>query len=263
VFVGKKKYFSKYIFYAMSMALLLWIAFGNFRYTYYEQDLALGAVAPNADHWFGTDHLGRDLFARVSYAFWISISIGLIATTLAVMLGTTYGITAGYAGGWVDNIMMRGVDILYPIPLILIVILLMVAMKRNIGALFISISMVEWMTTARIIRAEAMKIKESGYVQVAKGLGENVFQIIGWHVLPNLKYLIKVCFLITLPGIILLESFLSFIGLGVQPPKSSLGVLIAAGANHMTTSPWEVCFPIFIFVVTILNLNSLAERTKK
>lgn len=237
---------------AVVVAILL-IIWGNFSHSYYEQNLALGAVAPSPEHWFGTDQLGRDLFARVSYASLVSLTIGILATLLAVAFGTGYGMISGYCGGSVDTLMMRVIDVLYPIPLTLIVILLTVIFHKHRGALLLAIGAVEWMTTARIIRSETLKIRTYGYIQFAKGIGNR--RILWKHVWPNLKPLVTVCFLLTLPGTILLESFLSFIGLGIQPPKSSFGILISLGAKHMTTSPWEVIFPTLVFVAVILLLH--------
>jgi oligopeptide transport system permease protein len=158
---------------------------------------------------------------------------------------------------------MRVIDILYPIPLILIVILLMMVLGKHACVLFFAISIVEWMTTARIIRAEVLKIKESGYIQVARGLGQGRAKIIGKHILPNIAGMVIVCFIITLPGAIMLESFLSFLGIGIQPPKSSLGILIAEGAKFMTTSPWQIIFPSGIFILMMLALTVCGDRLRK
>jgi oligopeptide transport system permease protein len=253
----------RYIFYCVVSLAVLAAFIGIRRYPYYQQDILLGAVAPNWDHWFGTDQLGRDLFSRVIYACCISLSVGFVTTLLAVGLGTIYGVISGYCGGKIDLILMRVVDILYPIPLTLIVILLMIIFGKHICVLFLAISMVEWMTTARIMRAEVLKIKESGYIQVARGLGQREAVIIWKHMLPNTRGIIIVCFIITLPGVIVLESFLSFLGIGIQPPKSSLGILIAEGAKFMTTSPWQVIFPSAVFILIMLALTIHGDRLKK
>jgi oligopeptide transport system permease protein len=253
----------RYIFYCAVSAIVLAALIGIRRYPYYQQDIALGAVAPNGEHWFGTDQLGRDLFSRVIYACCISLSVGFVMALLAVGLGTIYGMISGYCGGKIDLILMRVVDILYPIPLTLIVILLMIIFGKQICVLFLAISIVEWMTTARIIRAEVLKIKESGYIQVARGLGQKEAVIIWKHMLPNARGIIVVCFIITLPGVMTLESFLSFLGIGIQPPKSSLGILIAEGAKFMTTSPWQIFFPSAVFVFIMLVLTVYGDRLKK
>ncbi|MDR2806849.1 MAG: ABC transporter permease [Puniceicoccales bacterium] len=256
----KRDYAWKYIFRAIAAIGLLVVFLRLYRYTYYQQNISLGAVGPSWDHWFGTDRLGRDLFSRVAYACGISLSIGVLAALFAVSFGTCYGIIAAYCGGKIDLILMRIVDILYPIPLTLIAILLMVILGRHIGVLFFAISIVEWMTTARIIRSEVLKVKAMGYIQAAKGLGQNGSLIIIKHVLPNISGTIQVCFMMTLPGVILLESFLSFLGIGIQPPKSSLGVLIAEGAKFMATAPWQTLFPTLIFVGIIFTLTFYGDR---
>ncbi|MDR1366334.1 MAG: ABC transporter permease [Puniceicoccales bacterium] len=258
IFVSKIR-ITKYILGIIAIGIVL----GNTRYSYYQQDIALGATAPSWDHWFGTDRLGRDLFARIIYACCISLSVGFLATLLTVSFGTFYGMISGYYGGKIDLILMRIVDILYPIPLILIVILLMMIFEKHGYVLFLAISIVEWMTTARIIRAEVLKIKESGYIQVARGLGQRKLMILGKHMLPNIAGIIIVCFIITLPNVIILESFLSFLGIGIQPPKSSLGILIAEGAKFMTTSPWQIIFPSTAFVLIMLGLTIYGDRLKK
>ncbi|MDR0740128.1 MAG: ABC transporter permease [Puniceicoccales bacterium] len=259
----KRESILKYIFYCTVSLVVLAAFIGIRRYPYYQQNIPLGAVAPNGEHWFGTDQLGRDLFSRVIYACCVSLSVGFVTTLLAVGLGTIYGMISGYCGGKIDLILMRMVDVLYPIPLTIIVILLMIIFGKHICVLFLAISIVEWMTTARIIRAEVLKIKESGYIQVARGLGQKEATIIWKHMLPNTKGIIIVCFIITLPSVITLESFLSFLGIGIQPPKSSLGILIAEGAKFMTTSPWQVIFPSAVFVLIILALTIYGDRLKK
>lgn len=252
--------FRKGVFYFSAVVFLLW-SYG--RFPYYVQDIGLGSAAPNGVHWFGTDPLGRDLLSRVIYATGVSLTVGVVATTMAITFGATYGIFSGYIGGWFDTLMMRWIDIFYPIPLTLIAILLMLLLGQSIGILFLAISSVEWMTTARILRAEVMRLKEKGYVSVARGFGESEGMILWRHILPNSWRLVKVCFTITLPGVILTESFLSFIGLGVQAPRSSLGVLISEGAKRMTTSPWEVIFPALVMVGIMYWVVKVGEEGKK
>jgi oligopeptide transport system permease protein len=236
---------------------------GVHRYPYYQQNIAWGAMAPNWDHWFGTDWLGRDLFSRVVYACLISLSVGVVTTLLTVSFGAIYGMISGYYGGKIDLLLMRAVDVLYPIPLTLIVILFMMILGKHVCVLFFAISIVEWMTTARITRAEVLKIKESGYIQVARGLGQKELTILWKHILPNITEMIVVCFIITLPNVIILESFLSFLGIGVQPPKSSLGILVAEGAKFMTTSPWQIIFPSGVFILIMLALMIYGDRLRK
>jgi oligopeptide transport system permease protein len=253
----------RYIFSFVIVGWVLLVSWRVYCHPYYQQDIALGAVAPSWEHWFGTDRLGRDLFSRVLYGCYVSLSVGILVALMAVSFGTFYGIVSGYFGGIIDLILMCVVDILYPIPLTLIVILLMVIFGRHMGVLFFAISVVEWMTTARIIRGEVLRIRESGYVQVARGLGEREVEIIKKHVLPNIMGIATVCFIITLPAVITLESFLSFLGLGVQAPKSSLGVLIAEGAKFMATSPWQIFFPSAIFVIVVWVLTVCGDRLRR
>lgn len=248
------------IFYFLMVMLLLW---SYKRFPYYVQDIALGASAPSGVHWLGTDPLGRDLFSRMIYATGVSLTVGFIATTIAVTFGAGYGILSGYRGGWLDTVMMRWIDIFYPIPLTFIAILLMLLLGQSMGILFLAISSVEWMTTARILRAEVMRLKEKGYVSVARGFGESEGIILWRHIIPNSWRLVKVCFTITLPGVVLTESFLSFIGLGVQAPRSSLGVLISEGSKRMTTSPWEVIFPALVMVGIMYWVVKVGEEGKK
>lgn len=236
---------------------------GYARYPYYRQDIALGSVAPDLDHWFGTDSLGRDLFSRIVYACGISLAVGFAATALAVGLGGIYGTLSGYYGGWLDQLLMGGVDVMYPIPLTLIVILLMILFGQNVGVLFVAIGCVKWMTTARIVRSEVLKLRETGYVQVAHGLGETTTQMLRWHIVPNLRRILLTCFAITLPGVILLESFLSFIGLGIQPPQSSLGILIFEGARHIAMQPWEVLFPSLTMIAIIFGLTCYGQKLQR
>ena len=240
--------------------IVIIVGWGYARYPYYEQNIALGSVAPCYAHWFGTDQLGRDLFSRVVYACSISLTIGAISSCLAVAFGGIYGIVSGYCGGLIDQLLMRWIDIFYPIPLTLIVILMMILFGQHVSVLFVAISSVEWMTTARIIRAETLKLKESGYIQVAKGFGESQIRIMSRHIAPNLWHVLRVCFFVTLPGVILLESFLSFIGLGIQPPRSSLGILIADGAKRIGTYPWEVIFPSLVMISVMLIINVYNRR---
>ena len=250
----------RFIAIAMFSSILLYFFYPH---SYRAQNISLGATAPSLTHIMGTDIFGRDLFARVMLASTISITLGILTTFFAVTFGTIYGMISGFCGKYIDLLMMRLVDILYPIPLTLIVILLMVMFGKNIYVLFIAISAIEWMNTAKIVRAEVIKIREYGFVQTAKCLGQSSWKIIFKHIFPNIRNIIIVCFVITLPGIILLESFLSFLGIGIQPPKSSLGILISEGAAHIDSYPWEIIFPAASLVFIIYTLTIFGERLKK
>jgi oligopeptide transport system permease protein len=229
------------------------------RVTYQEQNLNLGAVAPSAAHWFGTDTLGRDLFVRLLYGGRISLGVGLCATFVALTIGVVYGAIAGYVGGKTDAIMMRLVDIIYALPFTIFVILLMVFFGRNIILLFVAIGAVEWLTMARIVRGQIMTLKKMEFIEAARSLGLSNTRIIFRHLLPNALGPIIVYTTLTIPAVMLLEAFLSFLGLGVQPPMSSWGTLIKDGAEKMEEFPWLLIFPGTLFSLTLFSLNFLGD----
>jgi len=227
--------------------------------TYQEQNLDLGASAPSAAHWLGTDTLGRDLLVRLLYGGRISLGVGLSATFVALTIGVTYGAIAGYAGGKTDAVMMRLVDIIYALPFTIFVILLMVFFGRNIILLFVAIGAVEWLTMARIVRSQVMALKKMEFIEAARSLGLSNRRIIFRHMLPNILGPIIVYTTLTIPAVMLLEAFLSFLGLGVQPPMSSWGTLIKDGAEKMEEFPWLLVFPGTIFSLTLFSLNFLGD----
>lgn len=229
------------------------------RVTYQEQNLDLGATAPDAEHWFGTDTLGRDLFVRLLYGGRISLGVGLSATFVALTIGVIYGAIAGYVGGKIDALMMRLVDIIYALPFTIFVILLMVFFGRNIILLFVAIGAVEWLTMARIVRSQIMTLKKMEFIEAARSLGLSNRRIIFSHLLPNALGPIIVYATLTIPAVMLLEAFLSFLGLGVQPPMSSWGTLIKDGADKMEEFPWLLIFPGTIFSLTLFSLNFLGD----
>ncbi|MBW8782200.1 MAG: ABC transporter permease [Verrucomicrobia bacterium] len=226
---------------------------------YQSQDLRLGAVPPNAAHWLGTDTLGRDLFSRLLYGGRISLLVGFIATVVALVIGVTYGAIAGFFGGKLDSVMMRIVDILYALPFTIFVILLMVFFGRNIWLLFFAIGAVEWLTMSRIVRGQIMSIKRMEYIEAARSLGFGRRRIIFRHMIPNILGPVIVYTTLTIPAVMLLEAFLSFLGLGVQPPMSSWGVLIKDGAEKMEEYPWLLIFPATLFSLTLFSLNFLGD----
>ncbi len=230
-----------------------------FSQSYSDQNLALGASAPGAAHWLGTDTLGRDLFSRMLYGGRISLTVGLVATFVALTIGVTYGAIAGYAGGKLDTVMMRLVDILYALPFTIFVILLMVFFGRNIFLLFFAIGAVEWLTMARIVRGQIISIKKMEYIEAARSLGLSRRRIIFRHMIPNILGPIIVYTTLTIPAVMLLEAFLSFLGLGVQPPMSSWGVLIKDGAEKMEEFWWLLVFPGGVFSLTLFSLNFLGD----
>jgi oligopeptide transport system permease protein len=212
-------------------------------HSYEEQNLERGAAGPDADYWLGTDSLGRDLLVRLLVGGRISIGVGLCATFVALTIGVVYGAVAGFFGGKVDSVMMRIVDIMYALPFTIFVILLMVFFGRNIVLLFVAIGAVEWLTMSRIVRGQIMSLKRMEFVEAAHSLGLGKRRIIFRHMIPNMLGPIIVYTTLTIPAVMLLEAFLSFLGLGVQPPLSSWGVLIKDGAEKMEEYPWLLLFP--------------------
>jgi oligopeptide transport system permease protein len=242
------------------IALMLLCGIGPFfAQPYYEQNLDLGAVSPRASHWLGTDTLGRDLFARLLYGGRISITVGLVATFVALTIGVTYGAISGYAGGKTDAVMMRIVEIVAAMPFTVFVILLMVWFGRDIYLLFLAIGAVEWLTMARIVRGQIMTVKKMEFVEAARSLGLSNRRIIFRHMIPNILGPIIVYTTLTIPSVMLLEAFLSFLGLGVQPPMSSWGSLIKDGAEKMEEFPWLLVVPGAVFSLTLFSLNFLGD----
>lgn len=228
-------------------------------YSYSYQDLNLGASPPSSEHLLGTDILGRDLLSRILYGARISLLVGFVATGVALVIGVSWGIVAGYIGGRVDSIMMRIVDILYGLPFIIFIILLMVVFGRNIWLLFGAIGAVEWLTMARIIRGQVLSIKNQEYVLSAKAMGVSNFYMFRRHIFPNVLGPIAVYATLTIPQVMLLEAFLSFLGLGIQPPMSSWGTLIRYGVESMEEYWWLLVFPGITFTITLFSLNFFGD----
>lgn len=228
-------------------------------YSYNEIDLSNTFRPPNAANWLGTDQLGHDLLVRLLYGGRISLMVGLVATFVALAIGVTWGAVAGFFGGKLDTVMMRIVDILYALPFTIFVILLMVFFGRNIFLLFFAIGAVEWLTMARIVRSQILSIKKMDYIEAARALGLGRRRIIFRHMIPNILGPIIVYTTLTIPAVMLLEAFLSFLGLGVQPPMSSWGVLIKDGAEKMEEFWWLLVFPGGIFSLTLFSLNFLGD----
>lgn len=218
--------------------------------------------APAAAHWFGTDGVGRDLLTRSFSGARVSIAIALLATGVSVLIGLPYGAVAGFLGGRVDQVMMRIVDALYALPFVLFVILLIVVFGRNPYLLFIALGAVSWLDLARIVRGQTLAVRQEAYVDAARALGAGRARIVLRHVLPNVLGPAVVYATLTVPGVILAESFISFLGLGIQEPDTSWGVLIADGARTMQTSWWQLVFPATLLAVTLLACNVLGDRLR-
>jgi oligopeptide transport system permease protein len=228
-------------------------------YSYDAQDLNLYAVGPRAHHWFGTDTLGRDVLTRLLYGGRVSMSVGLAATAVSLIIGVLYGAIAGYIGGRLDSAMMRFVDIMYSMPFIIFVILLMVMFGRHFVLLFVAIGAVEWLTMARIVRGQVAALKHQEFVEAARALGLRKRRIILRHLIPNTLGPVVVYSTLTVPSVMLLEATLSFLGLGVQPPMSSWGLMINEGAQYIEEAPWLLIFPGAALGLTLFSLNFLGD----
>ncbi len=251
----------------ISLFLLFFISFLSFfgpfflQYNFSDTDWNSIYYPPSLDngHFLGTDSNGRDLLVRILYGGRLSLSIGIIATLVSVFIGVIYGTVAGYFGGKIDIFMMRVVEILYAMPYLIFVIILMVVFGRNIYFLFLAIGAVEWLTMARIVRGQTISLKEKEFVETSKALGQSNFMIILKHIIPNLAGPIIVYITLMVPSVIILESFLSFLGLGVQEPLTSWGVLISEGSREMETAWWLLIFPGLFMTITLASLNFIGD----
>ena len=221
--------------------------------------LAYGAQAPSWTHWFGTDELGRDILVRTLIGGRISIGVGFAATVVALLIGVVYGMIAGYNGGRIEATMMRFVDTLYALPFTIIVILLTVLLGRSILLIFLAIGAVEWLTMARIVRGQTKALRKQTFIDAAIVGGVSTRRVLVRHILPNLLSPVIVFTTLTIPAVILLESVISFLGLGVQPPMSSWGVLINEGAVKLDIYPWMLIFPALFFSLTIFAFNFVGD----
>ena len=228
-------------------------------YTYQQQDLALGASPPSGKHWLGTDTLGRDLLTRILHGGRISLLVGFAATAVSLTIGVIYGAVSGYLGGRADAVMMRIVDILYTLPFTVIVIILTVYLGKSLVLLFLAIGAVEWLTMARIVRGQVMSLREKEFIDAAVVLGLSRPRIVLRHLIPNALGPIIVYTTLTIPQVMLLEAFISFLGLGVQAPMSSWGLLIKEGAEAMDTYTWMLIYPSIALSLTLFSLNFLGD----
>jgi len=240
-------------------------------------------AAPSLQHWMGTDVHGRDVFTRVLLGARVSLMVGLIGAAISLTVGVVYGMISGYAGGWLDNVMMRFVELLYAVPRLLIVIILIALFDERAKVfmeaqgwhslvphtrlilLFITLGLSEWLTMARIVRGQVLSLRERAFVQAAQVMGLSTPRILTRHLLPNLMPIILVYLTLTIPSVILLEAFLSFIGLGVQAPNASWGTLLADGAamiNPLEINWWVLLGPAFIMALTLLSFNFLGDALR-
>ena len=220
----------------------------------------MGAPSIESGHYFGTDELGRDLFARTIQATGTSLLVGLIGSAMALILGTAWGVIAGYVGGRTDNIMMRLVDILLAIPATLVIILILIIAGRSFVALFVALGAVSWLTMARIVRAQTLALKNREFIEAARAGGVSETMIVIRHILPNLFGVVIVYASLLIPEMILSESFISFLGLGISEPYTSLGALIAQGAGTMAYGTlWQLLFPLFFYVAIILTMFFIGD----
>ena len=222
----------------------------------------LGAPSFVDFHLFGTDDLGRDLFVRTLLGVQVTILVALIASAVSLVIGVFYGAIAGFAGGRVDAVMMRFVDTLYALPFIFFVILLMVAFERNFFLIFVAIGAVNWLDMARIVRGQTLSLREREFVQAAQLTGVSFSRIILRHIAPNLVGVVIVYVTLTIPQAILVESFLSFLGLGIQEPQTSLGALVDAGVNQMEGASWMLLIPASLLALVLLSFNFLGDALR-
>jgi oligopeptide transport system permease protein len=246
-------------------------------YGYEVQNLALGPHPPSLSHWLGTDLLGRDLLTRMLVGGCVSLTVGILGTSMVILIGVSYGMAAGYLGGSLDRVMMRIVDILYALPFVVFIIMLVLLLDKpiqsllqaincpNLGPylklclLFVAIGAFEWLNMARVVRARTLELKSLAFVEAARSMGRSPLGILWHHLLPNLAGIIVIYATLSVPAVIMLESFISFLGLGVQPPLTSWGDLINQGASNMELYPWLLIYPSVLFSLTLFALNFVGD----
>jgi len=229
------------------------------RYSYEEQNIAERLETPSAQHWMGTDPLGRDVYSRVVYGAQLSLAVGLCTALFALILGVLIGGIAGYYGGWVDLILMRIVDLFYIFPMILVAILMMLLLGRGVTGLMLAIGLTSWVQPARLVRGLVLQARELPYVEGARAMGVKSMSVLYHHILPNLWGPIIVSLSFQIPNNIMAESFLSFLGLGIQPPYSSWGSLASEGFRAIQSYPHLMIFPGAVLFITILAFNFLGD----
>ncbi len=224
-----------------------------------EQDLLNRLQGPSAAHWFGTDELGRDVFTRILYGARVSLTIGILPSIIALVVGVTLGLLAGYLGGWVDYLIMRVADVMLSIPSLLLAMVVMYTLGSSTMTLFIALSMVNWASVARVVRSHTLSLKESEYVEAARSIGVSKWSIMFRHIMPNCNPSLIVLFTLNIPSAILSESSLSFLGIGVQPPQASWGLMVNQAKEFLFTSPWLCLAPCLSIMVVVLAFNFLGD----
>ena len=236
-----------------------WLVYHYNGFTYQTQDLSIRLADPSWQHPLGTDILGRDLLARLLYGSRISLLVGLIATLVSLVIGVTYGAVAGYFGGRTDDVMMRIVDVIYSLPYIILVVILLALFERSLLLLFAALGAVSWLTMARIVRGQVLSLKNEQFIEAARSIGVSNLKIIFRHIVPNTLGPVIVYATLTVPSVILQEAFLSFLGLGVQPPTPSWGVLASEGAQAIAVHPLLLIAPGVMMALTLFSLNFLGD----
>lgn len=224
-----------------------------------EQDLMHRLNAPSAAHWFGTDELGRDVFTRILYGARVSLSIGILPTVISLVVGVALGLLAGYFGGWVDYVIMRVADVMLSVPSLLLAMVVMYTLGSSTMTLFIALSLVSWASVARVVRSQTLSLKESEYVEAARSIGVSGTMIMLRHIMPNCIPSLIVLFTLNIPSAILSESSLSFLGIGVQPPGASWGLMVNQAKDFLFTSPWICLAPCLSIMVVVLAFNFLGD----
>ncbi len=251
--------YSAYIMLVMLLLVLFGPMLISWESDFTDWDYTSTPPSFESGHWLGTDSVGRDILVRTLEGGRISLLVGLVATIVSLLIGVSYGAIAGYFGGVADRFMMRAVDIIYALPFMFFVILLMVVFGRHIVLIFVAIGAVNWLDMARIVRGQTLSLKNTEFVEAARACGVSDWDIIRRHITPNLLGVVIVIMSLTIPQVILLESFLSFLGLGVQEPMSSWGGLIADGAQDMESAPWTLIAPSVFLAITLYCFNYIGD----
>ncbi len=257
LFANKAALASMIVLFLVLLAAIFWPLISP--HAYNDVNYSAYSVAPSAEYWMGTDVNGRDILVRTMMGARVSLAVGLIATMVSLVIGVVWGATAGFFGGTIDNVMMRIVDVLYSLPFVFFVIILMVIFGTSLWIMFIAIGAIEWLTMARIVRGQTLSLKEKEFVEAARAIGVKPLTIVRRHIVPNLIGPVIIYVTLTIPYAILAESFLSFLGLGVQEPLTSWGVLIADGANGLPAAPWALLFPAGVMALTLFCFNFIGD----